>query len=96
MSRKIQYYSLPILVLAICATFSFSFGRNEPEFSSLAVSKIDHSFKLMTRLSRAKVPSYSSLKIFNVDSFGAKADGTDDSQVYMILLFVPSKKKNPH
>lgn len=91
MSRKIQNYSLPILVLSIFATFSLSLGRNEPEFSSLTMSKIDHSFNLMTRLSRSKVrPSSSSPKVFNVDSFGAKADGTDDSQVYIYtyLLYV--------
>ena len=82
MSTKMQYYSLPTLVLAIFATFSISLGRTEPEFSSLIPSKIDRSFGLNTRLSQATAPSASSLKVFNVDDFGAKADGTDDTGVF--------------
>ena len=83
MSTKMQYYyPLPMLVLAVFATFSVSLGRTEPEFSSLITSKIDRSFALTTRLSQASAPSASSLQVFNVDAFGAKADGTDDSQVF--------------
>ncbi|PON74215.1 Glycoside hydrolase [Parasponia andersonii] len=61
---------------------------NELEFPSLLKSKSDYNTHgLMTRFSRAtrSPSSYSSSspQIFNVDDFGARGDGTDDSQAFI-------------
>lgn len=58
--------------------------NNELEFPSSHRSRIDHNTHgLMTRFSRTtRSRSSSSPQIFNVDDFGARGDGRDDTQVF--------------
>lgn len=70
-------------MLILLVSLSFSLALDESLISPK--SKIRNANGIMTRLSRAITPSPKSVFI-NVDGFGAKADGTDDSQVNYIEI----------
>ncbi|PON33137.1 Pectin lyase fold containing protein, partial [Trema orientale] len=60
------------------SSISSQYRNGKPDFPSLIKSYMISYIGLMTRLSCASSPSFSSVRVFNVDDFGAKGDGTDD------------------
>ncbi|CAK7330865.1 unnamed protein product [Dovyalis caffra] len=55
--------------------------RKDNDFKHTFPSSINYESTVLTRLNGANAPA-SSAKVVNVDDFGAKADGTDDSQAF--------------
>ena len=79
MSITRNYSHLHFLALIIFVSLSLALALDESEIRN-PMSKLQSSYGITRRLSRAVTPSPKKVFI-NVDGFGAKADGTDDSQV---------------
>lgn len=88
-----RQYCLTLLFILITSLVSccFSSYQDEPSVSNGFHIHEDSynpnsetNDRILRRLAQANVPA-TSPEIVNVDDFGAKADGTDDSQVLLVI-----------